>query len=317
MWLLNYTASEGVRTEVSKAGAFKVPPTIGTPRAKRASQRLSRNGQAGSQAESTNGFKVPMKVPSPKKTKQPGDSMPNFKVPPVLPTHAGPVRITRSTQSFKKPESLLTDDLRGNGGIINVVEPTRATFDPPNLHSAIPSSSMTASSRRSTSNDRASPLSSSISSPPSSPELDASFQEISLLTFKPPVSRHVTIINKCPYCKDRVDRDFLLDFDSTVRLSVREQSRFCKAHRIRSAEVEWKEKGYPIIDWPRFDKRLNKFHGHLNDIMENQRDSFYRNAYEERFKSRQNETAKQSMMTGDGLENLELGYYGSRGAKHM
>jgi hypothetical protein len=81
--------------------------------------------------------------------------------------------------------------------------------------------------------------------------------------------------------------------------------------------VEWKEKGYPIIDWPRFDIRLNKFHGDLNDILESQRGSFYRNAYEERFKNRQNETAKQSLMIGDGLENLELGYYGSRGAKHM
>lgn len=75
--------------------------------------------------------------------------------------------------------------------------------------------------------------------------------------------------------------------------------------------MEWKEKGYPTIDWANFDERLAKFHPHLDNILENKRESFYRNAYEERLKSRQNETGEQS------VENSEMGYYGSRGAVSM
>ena len=170
---------------------------------------------------------------------------------------------------------------------------------------------MTTSSRRSTSNDRASTLSSPISSPPSSPELDALTEKIPFLVSQTPVFYHPAITAKCPYCKERINRDFLPDYDKTVRLSVGAQIRFCKAHRIRSAEAEWKEKGYPIIDWPSFDKRLTRFHADLDDILENRRESFYRNAYEDRLKSRQNEKAEQS------VESLELGYYGSKGAESM
>lgn len=282
-----------------------------SPRAKRASQRWSRTSQAAPQAQATNGFKIPAKVPAPEITKQQDEPLHNFKVPPILATDVVLPRATRLKKSFKKPESFLAGEGRGGGDKIAVAEATRPKSDLRDFHSAIPSSSMTASSRRSTSNDRASAFSSPISSPPSSPELDALIEEFPSLASKTAIFYHPAITAQCPYCKDRVDRDFLLDYDTTVRLSVREQIRFCKAHRVRSAEVEWKEKGYPTIDWPGFDKRLTKFHAHLDDILENKRASFYRNAYEERFKSRQNETAEQS------VKNLELGYYGSRGAESM
>jgi hypothetical protein len=235
----------------------------------------------------------------------------------VVSTDARSPRGTRSKKLFRKPDLFCANHIRGRGDTMDMVDSTRSKLDLPDHQSAIPSSSMTASSRRSTSNDRVSPYSSSISSPPSSPELDASFQEISSITSKHPPFRHPPTTKQCPYCKDRVDGDLLGNFDTTVRLSVREQSRFCKAHRVRSAEMEWKEKGYPIIDWASLDTRLTQLHTHLDDILENRRESFYRNAYEGRIKSRQNETAQQSLMSGAGLEHLDLGYYGSRGAKSM
>lgn len=297
-----YIADEDVSTREPKKGAFVAPPSMESPRERRASQR---------QAKATKGFKIPVKVADPEITKQESEPVRNFKIPPVLATDAASPRFTRSTKIFKKPESLLTQDIQSSGDITVAAETTRPKLDHRDVPSAIPSSSMTASSRRSTSNDRNSTFSSPISSPPSSTELDALIQQIPFLASKAPVFYHPAITAQCPYCKDRVDRDFLSDRDSTVRMSVRAQIRFCKAHRVRSAEVEWKEKGYPTIDWPGFDKRLTKFHANLDDILENRRGSFYRNAYEERFKSRQNETAEQS------VENLELGYYGSKGAESM
>lgn len=252
-----------------------------------------------------------MKASNPEIADQTKEPPQNFKIPPVLAKDATSARATRSTKIFKKPESLPPPDTKGSGDSGIAGETTQPKLNYRNVSSAIPSSSMTASSRRSTSNDRASMLSSPISSPPSSPELEALIEKIPLLGSTAMVFYHPTIIAKCPYCKEHIDRDFLPDYDKTVRLSVGAQIRFCKAHRIRSAEAEWKEKGYPVIDWPGFDKRLTKFHANLDDILENKRVSFYRNAYEERLKNRQNENAERS------VENLELGYYGSKGAESM
>lgn len=252
-----------------------------------------------------------MKVSDPDITDEKREPAQNFKIPPVLAKDGESPQASRSIKLFKKPESLLAQDIKGSGDIPVAADITQPKLDHRNIPSAIPSSSMTASSRRSTSNDRASTVSSPISSPPSSPELDALIEKIPFLVSKAPVFYHPAITAQCPYCKDRIDRDFLSDYDKTVRLSVGAQIRFCKAHRVRSAEAEWKEKGYPIIDWPGFDKRLTKFHANLDDILENRRSSFYRNAYEERLKSRQNETAEQS------VESLEMGYYGSKGAESM
>ena len=98
---------------------------------------------------------------------------------------------------------------------------------------------------------------------------------------------------------------------------MRQQARFCKEHNARSAETEWNEKGYPKIDWLHFDKRLGNFHTALGDILKGRQKSFYRNAFEDQLKNRQNRTVQQSLTSGVGMEDLEPGYYGSRGARIM
>ena len=296
-------ADEESSTSDPKKKAFVIPPIVESPRGRRTSQRQAK--------AATNGFKIPPRTSDPELIDQAKEPSRNFKIPPVLAKDVTSPRATRSTRIFKKPESLPPPDTKDSGDSAVAEEIAQPKLKYRSVPSAIPSSSMTASSRRSTSNDRASTLSSPISSPPSSPELDALIEKIPLLVSQAAVFNHPAITAKCPYCKERIDREFLPDYDKTVRLSVGAQIRFCKAHRIRSGEAEWKEKGYPVIDWPGFDKRLTKFHAHLDDILENKRESFYRNAYEERLKNRQNETAEQS------VENLELGYYGSKGAESM
>ena len=43
--------------------------------------------------------------------------------------------------------------------------------------------------------------------------------------------------------------------------------------------------------------------------------SFYRNVFEEQIKSGNNRTLQQSMMSGSGWEGLNVGYYGTKGAR--
>lgn len=122
---------------------------------------------------------------------------------------------------------------------------------------------------------------------------------------------------KCPICKKAVERGFLEEFENAARLNIRQQLRFCKAHRARTAASEWEAKGYPKIDWQHFDKRLARFHGDLDEILRGKKPSFYRNAFEDHLKSGQNRTLHQTMMSGSSMEGLVPGYYGSRGAKLM
>lgn len=97
---------------------------------------------------------------------------------------------------------------------------------------------------------------------------------------------------------------------------MRQQMRFCEAHRIQSAKAQWEVKGYPNIDWNGFDQRLAHFHGALNDILQRKRASYYGNAFENHIKSG-NRTLLQSMRSGSRMEGFELGYYGPRGAMLM
>lgn len=179
----------------------------------------------------------------------------------------------------------------------------------------LPPSSVTASSLQSTSNDAASSIS-SLSSPPESPILDASVEHQTFLAFKIPEYHNLTEA-KCPVCKTIVDRDFLESFNNGNRLNVRQQGLFCRAHQKRSAVSEWEERGYPKIDWDRFDKRLKKHHHVLDAILKGMRQSFYRNALDDMVKSGRNRTLQQKMMSGEGVEGLSPGYYGTRGARAM
>ena len=179
----------------------------------------------------------------------------------------------------------------------------------------LPPSSVTASSLQSTSNDAASSIS-SLSSPPDSPILDASTEHQAFLTFETPEYHNLSEA-KCPVCRTTVDRDFLENFNDGNRLNVRQQGRFCKAHKKRSAVFEWEERGYPNIDWDNFDQRLKKHHQVISEILRGLRPSFYRNALDDMVKSGRNRTLLQRMLNGEGVEALSPGYYGMRGARAM
>ena len=119
-------------------------------------------------------------------------------------------------------------------------------------------------------------------------------------------------------CKQPVDRLYLEEFCKIdTRMSLRQQSQFCKAHKERSARSEWEERGYPEIDWLQLDARITKFHSFMDDVLLRRKSSFYRNAFEDTLKSGKNKTLQESLMGGDEIEGTCPGYYGGRGAKMM
>ena len=122
---------------------------------------------------------------------------------------------------------------------------------------------------------------------------------------------------KCPVCKEAVDKIFFEGYVDGNRLTVRQQSQFCKAHKKHTAEVAWEERGFPKIDWHRLDARLKDYHIAIDDILQGRKFSFYRNAFEDLVKSRKKRTLRQNLMNGEETEELIPGYYGSRGARIM
>lgn len=296
-----------------KNGAAKVPLQSSiSPRAQRASNRL-RNAQKKTKKDILNGFKIPEQVPSPKPISTSEHPPQKFIVPLVLPETSPIPRATRGNKTFKKPDTIITTDMK------SLLETAQNRLNLPDVHHHPPTSSITASSLPSTFNDAASycSLSSPPSSPPSSPEIDASIQGLQFEKTNIPYLREPPTRAKCPLCKESVERDFLEDFERGGTLNIRQQLRFCKAHRARTALSEWKARGYPEIDWQHLDKRLVRFHRELDDILQGKKTSFYRNAFEDHLRSGRNRTLQQTMMSGSSLEGLVPGYYGSRGAKVM
>lgn len=121
---------------------------------------------------------------------------------------------------------------------------------------------------------------------------------------------------ECPMCSAPVSRSFYESFGFGRRLTIREQAMFCRVHKRKDAEDQWRDKGYPDIEWDNFDRRLMQFHGLLQDILNLKRPSYYRDLLAEKVRSGRNRTMMQSMGS-DYFEVLKPGYYGSRGARAM
>ncbi|GIC94133.1 RTC4 family protein [Aspergillus udagawae] len=120
----------------------------------------------------------------------------------------------------------------------------------------------------------------------------------------------------CPWCKKAVDPDALRKFRTQPKQRIREQQQFCESHQKETAEKEWKERGYPDIDWNTFDERIRGHFDDLDSILVPEGNSYYRNVLDTMLKSGK---AKNFRLTlaGDALETICCGYYGTRGANKM
>lgn len=140
-------------------------------------------------------------------------------------------------------------------------------------------------------------------SPPISLHSTSSPSSDSGLAAKPPC---------CPLCSKEVVQEELDSFKEThPRMSFANMRKFCEQHKLRSARRTWAEKGYPKIDWPGLDQRIERHHDFLRGILEGETPSYYSDLFQEAVRSGRNRTLLRSDV------NLTPGYYGMRGLNHM
>ncbi|KAL4881227.1 hypothetical protein BJY04DRAFT_189372 [Aspergillus karnatakaensis] len=120
----------------------------------------------------------------------------------------------------------------------------------------------------------------------------------------------------CPLCSAPVDSDLLVLFQAQPKQRLREQRAFCESHKKASAEKEYRNKGYPIIDWDKLDKRIEAHINVLEKLLVLDPPSYYRNVLDTTLKQGK---AKNFRLTlaGDSLETISCGYYGTRGSNKM
>lgn len=120
---------------------------------------------------------------------------------------------------------------------------------------------------------------------------------------------------RCPICSEIVSDDFVKRhrFEG---LNVRRQMKFCRAHRIWTAKGVWVERKYPTIDWESLDKRIESHLPSLEDIlMLRETSSFRKDLGGSEGGKRGN--IRLTAGSGDRLDKLSSGYYGTRGSKIM
>ncbi|PTU20570.1 hypothetical protein P175DRAFT_0478522 [Aspergillus ochraceoroseus IBT 24754] len=121
----------------------------------------------------------------------------------------------------------------------------------------------------------------------------------------------------CPMCKEPVAPALLVKFQAQPRQRIRDQQVFCESHKKSSAEKEWEEKGYPTIDWENFHERIRTHFDDLEKrILVPDSPSYYRNVLDTALKSGQAKNFRLTL-SGDVLETISCGYYGTRGSGKM
>ena len=120
-----------------------------------------------------------------------------------------------------------------------------------------------------------------------------------------------TTTPRCPMCHQEVDRELLEKYSTQGKMSVKQQTTFCRAHKRKSAAKLGSEKGYPKIDWETLDSRLSSHRKFLQNILEGTQASHYRSILKERVDSGKNRT----LLKSD--DNLTPGYYGPKGLQVM
>lgn len=243
-------------------------------------------------------FKKPRRPPSPQIKKS---SSPPSSVPQALPLGIEDRRPSGSVSGFQNIPSLDATNLENIAAKLNI------PVD-------IPSSSAALSSGPSFDFDlEDGNSSSSLSSAPEIEELDSDqFHQKWLESHAPTSPKEI-----CPICKDPVSKLFKDGFLGLAVSSVRQQHKFCTAHRVRSAEETWRAKGYPEIDWKRFSQRLPNYDAAISSVLNGTDNSFYRNALEDEIKRGVNRTLRKALMSERDSEGLKRGYYGTKGARMM
>lgn len=120
-----------------------------------------------------------------------------------------------------------------------------------------------------------------------------------------------TTTSRCPMCYQEVDRELLEKHSKDGKMSVKQQTAFCRLHKRKSAAKTGTQKGYPTIRWETLGPRFDAHKDFLKNILEGRQASHYRKILKERVESGKNRT----LLTNN--DNLTPGYYGPRGLRVM
>ena len=126
---------------------------------------------------------------------------------------------------------------------------------------------------------------------------------------------------RCPTCKRPVSKPaiaFILQGRHLSQLTRPQQQKFCYDHRQRDARQEWKEAGYPEIDFERL-PTSQRVQTHIRDlvpIIKRQRESYYLTKLDEAMTDAKGNQGKiRRYFDVTCIEQIKHGYYGPRGAK--
>ena len=306
----------GTRKPNLERKEFKRPSsTEKPPPTRRASQRSFRDNQGSQGTPKT--FKQPPKS-SPKKVTS--LKAPIFKTTSVR-EDTGARRSTRSAAFATEPLHPVGSNALTTSDLYKSADVAASKLGLSDLQLKRPPLSVETISEPSTSFEAGTSTSSPLSSVPEELATLNGEEKARMITSGDIVIPKYSKQPSCPFCKQPLEEDFLEEHTNiNRRLSIRQQAQFCKAHKKRTAEDEWKRRQYPKIDWPNFQNYLNSFHNVLDDILQQKRSSFYRNAFEDVVMGRKNKTTKtvrEGLLDENRIEELIPGYYGSRGARMM
>jgi hypothetical protein len=86
--------------------------------------------------------------------------------------------------------------------------------------------------------------------------------------------------SECPICRAPVESEYYWEYWAGAEKTVKNQNKFCHAHRTTSAWEEYRSEGYPDIIWEGLPQRIRKHRMELYKILNNDRPSVYRDRYE-------------------------------------
>ena len=97
---------------------------------------------------------------------------------------------------------------------------------------------------------------------------------------------------------------------------MRIQERFCQAHKARTADDVWLDRGYPKIDWSALPSRLDAHHDHIHSILDGDYMSPYYKQHAKMVTKVKGRSATSAAVSGR-FTGLRAGYYGTKGEKIM
>jgi len=99
-------------------------------------------------------------------------------------------------------------------------------------------------------------------------------------------------------------------------MNLRLQEKFCQAHKSRTADDVWLDRGYPKIDWSALRSRLDAHQDHIHAVLDGNYESPYYKQHAKIVTDIKNRSNTSAVASGR-FTGLRAGYYGTKGEKIM